>query len=54
MYKKIMLDWLGETEVESRIHKAVATVLKEGKVRTFDLGGECSTEELAQEIARNI
>ena len=51
---KMMLDWLGEKEAAFRIHKAVATVLKEGKVRTFDLGGGSSTEELAGEIAGKV
>jgi isocitrate dehydrogenase (NAD+) len=51
---KMMLDWLGEKGAASRIHGAVAAVLKEGKVRTFDLGGDSSTEELAEEIARRL
>jgi isopropylmalate/isohomocitrate dehydrogenase-like protein len=51
---KMMLDWLGEKEAASRIHKAVAAVLKEGRVRTFDLGGDSTTEDLAEEIARKV
>ena len=51
---RMMLDWLGEKEAASGIHKAVAEVLKKGKVRTFDLGGEATTEELAKEIADRV
>jgi isocitrate dehydrogenase (NAD+) len=51
---KMMLEWLGEKEAGSKIQKAVATVLKEGKIRTFDLGGDSNTEELAEEIAGKL
>jgi isopropylmalate/isohomocitrate dehydrogenase-like protein len=51
---KMMLDWLGEKKAASRIHNAVSTVLREGKVRTFDLGGNAATEEMAGEIAKKI
>ena len=50
----MMLDWLGEREAASRIHNAVSLVLKEGRVRTFDLGGDASTDELAEAIAGKI
>jgi 3-isopropylmalate dehydrogenase len=30
----MMLDWLGETEIASRIRGAVATVIEKGEVRT--------------------
>ena len=51
---KMMLEWLSEKEAASRIHRAVSTVLREGKVRTFDLGGDSTTEEMAEEIAKKI
>lgn len=51
---KMMLEWLGEKEASSRINKAVAKVLKEGKVRTFDIGGNATTKDMANEIARKI
>jgi len=35
---KMMLEWLGEREAASRIHRAVSVVLAERKIRTFDLG----------------
>jgi isopropylmalate/isohomocitrate dehydrogenase-like protein len=51
---KMMLEWLGEKGAASQIHSAVSRVLKEGKVRTFDLGGDSTTEEMAQEIVKKI
>jgi isopropylmalate/isohomocitrate dehydrogenase-like protein len=51
---KMMLEWLGEKGAASQIHSAVSTVLKEGKIRTFDLGGDSTTEEMAEEIAKKI
>ncbi|MFH1491342.1 MAG: isocitrate/isopropylmalate dehydrogenase family protein [Pseudomonadota bacterium] len=50
----MMLDWLGEKQAGVLIRSAVARVLKEGRVRTFDLGGDASTEDMAKEIAKNI
>lgn len=47
---KMMLDWLGETERAARIQDAVAQVIAEGKVRTYDLGGSASTLEMAEAI----
>ncbi len=49
---KMMLEWLGETEKAQKIEKAVHEVIKEGKVRTYDLGGQNSTLEMAEAIAK--
>jgi len=51
---KMMLDWLGEKEKADRIEKAVALVIKEGKVRTYDMGGKNTTVEMAKQIAAKI
>jgi isocitrate/isopropylmalate dehydrogenase len=48
---KMMLDWLGETEKGTRLEHATATVIKEGKVRTYDMGGTHSTLDIARAIA---
>src|SRR5512136_393986 len=37
---KLMLDWLGETEKALQLESAIAVVIKEGKVRTYDMGGK--------------
>ena len=49
---KMMLDYLGESEKAQRLEAAVARVIREGKVRTYDMGGTNSTLEVGQEVAR--
>ncbi len=51
---KMMLDWLGETKKGAAIESAVAEVIKEGKVRTYDMGGKHTTLEMAKEIAAKL
>ena len=48
---KLMLDWLGEKKDADKLEKAVATVIKESKVKTYDVGGNNTTLEVAKEIA---
>jgi 3-isopropylmalate dehydrogenase len=51
---KMMLDWLGEKDMAERLEKAVAQVIKEGKVRTYDMGGSSTTIDMANEIAGKL
>ncbi len=51
---KMMLDWLGETEMADRIEAAVAAVVKEGKVKTYDMGGAATTLDMAKAIADKL
>ncbi len=51
---KMMLDWLGEKEMGSRLENAVAEVIKDGKVRTYDMGGNNTTIDMANEIANKL
>jgi 3-isopropylmalate dehydrogenase len=51
---KMMLDWLGESDKAMAVEKAVASVIGEGKVRTYDMGGSDSTLEMAQAIAARL
>jgi isocitrate/isopropylmalate dehydrogenase len=51
---KMMLDWLGETALGGRIENAVATVIAEGTVRTYDMGGPASTIDMAKAIAQKL
>jgi 3-isopropylmalate dehydrogenase len=48
---KMMLDWLGEPEMGQRVEAAVAAVIREGQVRTYDMGGNASTLEMAAAVA---
>lgn len=58
---KMMFDWLGsghaggganEKDMAARLEAAIARVIKEGKVRTYDMGGKNTTLEVAKEIAK--
>ena len=51
---KMMLDWLGETEKGRKLEKAVAQVIKDGVVRTYDMGGRNTTIEIAKAIAAKL
>lgn len=51
---KMMLDWLGETDKANRLENAVAEVIEEGKVRTYDMRGGNTTSEMANSIAEKI
>jgi len=46
-----MLDWLKETEMATRLEAAIARVIAEGKMRTYDMGGTASTLDVAKTIA---
>jgi len=48
---KMMLDHLGETAMAKRLEDAVAAVIAEGEVRTYDMGGSSTTTEMADAIA---
>lgn len=51
---KMMLDWLGETEKAKHLEAATAAVIKEGKVRTYDMGGASKTLEMAETVAEKL
>ncbi|GAB4504617.1 MAG: isocitrate/isopropylmalate dehydrogenase family protein [Anaerolineales bacterium] len=51
---KMMLDFLGETEKAAAVEQAVAEVIREGKVRTYDMGGSNSTLEMGEAIAAKL
>src|SRR5206468_8856737 len=48
---KLMLDWLKETEGAIRLESAIARVIAEGKVRTYHMGGNASTLDVAKALA---
>ncbi|MGE5236872.1 MAG: isocitrate/isopropylmalate dehydrogenase family protein [Acidobacteriota bacterium] len=51
---KMMLDWLGEATLGARVERAVAAVIAEGAVRTYDMGGSASTMAMAEAIAASL
>jgi len=54
MAAQMMLDYLGEKTAAAIIENAVMQVLKEGKVRTKDLGGSSTTSEMSEAIASKV
>ncbi|MDD3802917.1 MAG: isocitrate/isopropylmalate dehydrogenase family protein [bacterium] len=51
---KLMLDYLKEEKAAQRIEDAVAKVVAEGKVRTYDMGGKNTSLEVGKEIASKL
>jgi len=51
---KMMLEWLGEPEPAAAIERAVAGVVAEGRVRTYDLGGTDTTSGMAEAVAEAV
>jgi 3-isopropylmalate dehydrogenase len=51
---KLMLEWLSETEKATRLENAIAAVIAEGRVRTYDMGGGNTTIEMAEAVAGKL
>ena len=48
----LMWEWLGLTNLSDKLEAAIAVNVKNGKVRTYDMGGSSSTIDVANDIAR--
>jgi isopropylmalate/isohomocitrate dehydrogenase-like protein len=51
---KMMLEYLGEKKAADRVGKATMRVLQEGKVLTYDLGGQSKTSDMGKAIAEKV
>lgn len=51
---QMLLEYLGEKDSANTVKKAVFDALREGKVLTYDLGGNAKTSEVAEAIAAKI
>jgi len=51
---RMMLEWLSETDKAAALEKAIAEIIKEGKVRTYDMGGTSSTLDVANAVAAKL
>ncbi|MEM1586545.1 MAG: isocitrate/isopropylmalate dehydrogenase family protein [Candidatus Bathyarchaeia archaeon] len=51
---KMMLDLFGEYDAAKRVERAVERVLSEGKVKTYDLGGDATTGDMGNAIIEKI
>jgi 3-isopropylmalate dehydrogenase len=50
----LLLETIGEAPASKRVLRAIEAVLKEGRVRTYDLGGTSKTSEVGDAIAEQI
>jgi len=51
---QMMLEHLGEAGAADKVERAVIDVLKEGKIRTYDLGGKSSTSEVGDAVVARV
>ena len=51
---KMMVEHLGEHEIAKAMEGAIAEVIAEGKVRTYDMGGEATTLDMAKAVAAKL
>ena len=50
----LMLDWLGEKKPAKKLENAIAQVIKESTIKTYDVGGSNTSLEVAQEVAKKF
>ena len=50
----LMLDWLGEKKHAKKLENAIAQVIKEGNIKTYDVGGSNTSLEVAREVAKKF
>jgi isocitrate/isopropylmalate dehydrogenase len=50
----LMLDWLGEKKHAKKLENAIAQVIKEGNIKTYDVGGSNTSLEVASEVAKKF
>lgn len=50
----LLLEHLGEKQAKNDIIKAIAEVTKQGKTRTYDIGGNSTTKEVGDTIAKKV
>ena len=50
----LLCQWLGEGDEAYRLESAIATVIRERRIGTYDVGLSNTTLEVAEEIARRM
>ncbi len=51
---KMMLDWLGENDKAERLESAITEVIADGEVRTYDMGGNATTTDMANAVVGKL
>lgn len=49
-----MWEWLGEQKLHDRLEQVLVMNFKEGKIRTYDMSGSSSTNDVATDIAKQF
>ena len=50
----MLLETLGLEKSSLKVEQAVADILREGKIRTYDLGGNSTTSQVGDAIAARV
>ncbi|PNX45301.1 MAG: 3-isopropylmalate dehydrogenase [Thermoplasmata archaeon M11B2D] len=50
----LMLDWLGEKKPAEKLENAIAQVIKENTIKTYDVGGSNTSLEVAREVVKKL
>ena len=51
---RLMFDWLDEKDLSQKLDDAIATVIREEKIKTYDMGGNNTSLEVAEEVVRKF
>lgn len=51
---QLMLDHLGQRQAATRLERAVAAVIAEGRAVTADLGGSAGTKEMGEAVIQAL
>ena len=51
---KLMLEWLGEVDKAQRLESAIKNVIANGEVRTYDMGGQSTTIDMAEAVREKL
>lgn len=51
---RLMLDWLGETGMAQRLEAAIGGVIAHQEARTYDMGGDATTTDVAEAVLLRI
>lgn len=51
---RMMLEWLGEKSKAQSLENAIAEVIREGEIRTYDMGGNNTSLEVAEAVAARV
>ncbi len=50
----MMAEWLGERTIADAIQAAVTEVIRDGEIRTYDMGGTATTSQMAEAVAASV